>query len=276
MRINTNVSSMIASNALSNNQKNDASSLEKLSTGLRINRAADDSAGLGVSENLQAQVNGTNQAKQNAQDGVAALNIADGAAGQITDILQRMRELAVQSSNDTLTTKERAYSDTEFQQLSSEITRIAQVTNYNGQTLLNGNGFGAVGSQTLQIDANNAAQDQLVVTINKVDATTLAVNAAKVTTQTDSAAAITSLDGALDKVNSMRATVGAYTNRLNHAITNLDTSNTNQASAESTIRDVDFSTETASFTKNQILTQSATAMLAQANQIPQGVLKLLQ
>ncbi len=278
MRINHNISSMVASNALGQNNYAEGKNLEKLSTGLRINRAADDSAGLGVSENLRAQVNGTAQAKKNAQDGVAALNIADGAGNEITSLLQRMRELAVQSANDTLTSTERAYSDTEFQQLSLEITRISSVTNYNGQHLLDGTGFGGAVSNKLHIDANNSAagNDELTVTIAKLDSTTLGVNASNVLTQGGSTAAITKLDAALNSVNSARATIGAYTNRLEHAITNLDTSNTNQQSAESQIRDVDFATETASFTKNQILTQSATAMLAQANQIPQGVLKLLQ
>ena len=285
MRINHNISSMNTQASLFKTNRAVAKNLEKLSTGLRINRASDDAAGLGVSENLRTQVRGTAQAKRNALDGISALNVAEGAANEVSDILQRMRELAVQSANDTLTSSERAYTNQEFGQLSSEIDRIASVTNFNGQDLLSNDttsrfgigGTGGTGS-VLWIDANSTiGNDSITITIDTLSAGTsgLAVSDDLLTTQTDSVAAITALDQAINSVNTMRSDLGAFVNRLEHAINNLDVSNTNQQAAESQIRDVDFAHETAQFTKNQILTQSATAMLSQANAVPQGVLQLL-
>jgi flagellin len=261
-------------------------SLEKLSTGLRINRASDDAAGLGVSENLRTQINGTAQATKNAQDGIAAITIAEGAANEVSGILQRMRELAVQASNDTLTSIERSYTESEFQALSNEIDRIAQVTNYNRQELLSTTatrfGNGAAGS-VLWVDANDrVGTDSITITIDTLTTTALSLSNAAgtsvthLTSQVASVSAISALDDAINSVNTMRSDMGAFINRLEHAINNLSISNTNQQSAESLIRDVDFANETSHFTRNQILTQSATAMLAQANQIPQGVLSLLQ
>jgi flagellin len=261
-------------------------SLEKLSTGLRINRASDDAAGLGVSENLRTQINGTAQATKNAQDGIAAITIAEGAANEVSGILQRMRELAVQASNDTLTSIERSYTESEFQALSNEIDRIAQVTNYNRQELLSTTatrfGNGAAGS-VLWVDANDrVGTDSITITIDTLTTTALSLSNAAgtsvthLTSQVASVSAISALDDAINSVNTMRSDMGAFINRLEHAINNLSVSNTNQQSAESLIRDVDFATETSRFTRNQILTQSATAMLAQANQIPQNVLSLLR
>jgi flagellin len=260
-------------------------SLEKLSTGLRINRASDDAAGLGVSENLRTQVNGTAQANRNAQDGIAALTIAEGAGNEVSAILQRMRELAVQTSNDTFTSTERAYSESEFTALVSEIDRIAAVTNYNKQQLLSSTAgrFGAVGmgasQSTLWIDANSRnGIDSITISIATLTTNNvgLNINTQHLTSQTASVNAISSLDTAIDSVNRMRSDIGAYINRLEHAINNLNISNTNQQSAESLIRDVDFAQETAKYTRNQILTQSGTAMLAQANAVPQTVLSLLK
>jgi flagellin len=288
MRINHNISSMITQGSLYTVGRQMTTSLERLSTGLRINRASDDAAGLGVSENLRTQVNGTAQANKNAQDGIAALTIAEGAANEISSILQRMRELAIQSSNDTLTSTERSYTDKEYLALSDEIQRIASVTNYNKQELLSTTatrfGFlGAAGSgAALWIDANHTAgTDSITVTIDTLttdalNLTTGAVRNVYLTTQILSANSITRLDNAISSVNTMRSNMGAYINRLEHAINNLNVSNTNQASAESQIRDVDFAAETAQYTRNQILTQSGTAMLAQANTIPQSVLQLLK
>jgi len=281
MRINHNISSMNTQSSLFKTNRDMAKNLEKLSTGLRINRASDDAAGLGVSENLRTQVRGTAQAKKNALDGISALNIAEGAANEISSILQRMRELAVQSANDTLTSSERAYTNQEFGQLAEEIDRIASVTNFNGQDLLSAatdSRFGIAGSNVLWVDANETVgNDSITITIDTLTAGTEGLNVSDdvLNSQTDSVAAITALDEAINSVNTMRSDLGAYVNRLEHAITNLDVSNTNQQSAESQIRDVDFAHETAQFTKNQILSQSATAMLAQANMVPQGVLQLL-
>jgi flagellin len=285
MRINHNISAMITQSALYDVGQSMAKSLQRLSTGLRINRASDDAAGLGVSENLRTQVNGTAQANRNAQDGIAALTIAEGAGNEVSAILQRMRELAVQSSNDTLTSTERAYTEQEFSALNSEIDRISNVTNYNKQKLISSsaNRFGAVSmgaaQSTLWVDANSTnGIDSITISIATLTttATGLNISTQNLTTQTDAVNAISSLDLAINSVNTMRSDIGAYINRLEHAINNLNISNTNQQSAESLIRDVDFASETSKYTRNQILTQSGTAMLAQANAVPQSVLQLLK
>jgi flagellin len=285
MRINHNISSMITQSALYQVGQQMQTSLQRLSTGLRINSAADDAAGLGISENLRTQVNGTAQATRNAQDGIAALTIAEGAGNEVSSILQRMRELAVQTSNDTLTSTERAYSEQEFSALNSEIDRISNATNYNKQQLISStaNRFGAVGmgnnQSTLWVDANSVnGVDSITISIATLTTTAggLNISAQTLNTQTDSVNAISSLDTAIDSVNKMRSDLGAYINRLEHAINNLQVSNTNQQAAESDIRDVDFAAETSQFTRNQILQQSGTAMLAQANAIPQSVLTLLK
>jgi flagellin len=283
MRINHNISAMITQGALYSTGVDMANALQQLSTGLRINRASDDAAGLGISENLTTQVNGTAQANKNAQDGIAALNIAEGAANEVSAILQRMRELAVQTSNDTLTSTERAYSQQEYTALQSEIDRISNATNYNKQDLISSNGaqrFGAVGAgSVLWVDANAVYNvDSITITIDTLTSTDLGINAAAtdLTTQGNSVTTISLIDNAIDSVNKMRGDVGAFVNRLQHAINNLNVSNTNQQAAESQIRDVDFAAETSQFTRDQILTQSATAMLAQANSLPQSVLTLLK
>jgi flagellin len=284
MRINHNISSMITQGSLYKTNRDMGKNLERLSTGLRINRAADDAAGLGVSENLRTQVRGTSQAMRNAQDGISAINVAEGAANEISAILQRMRELAVQSSNDTLTATERAYTNQEFQALNDEIDRIADVTNYNGMKLLSGAGTTRFGNtdSVLWVDANDQyTDDSITITIDTLTTSTDAANGgigtrdSILTSQTDATAAITVLDGAINSVNTMRSDMGAYINRLEHAINNLTIANTNQQAAESAIRDVDFAHETSVFTKNQILMQSGTAMLSQANMVTQSVLQLL-
>lgn len=294
MRINHNIAAMVTQGAMFRVNNDLNSSLEKLSTGLRINGAADDAAGLGVSETLRTQVNGTAQAMRNAQDGIAAINIAEGAANEVSDILQRMRELAVQSANDTLTSNERIYTNTELKQLTSEIDRIAAVTNYNGMKLLSSSGTnsnerfgrGGVGS-ALWIDANSVyGVDSITITIDTLSSTSLGAGAKSggvanlgqvtLTSQTDAVSAIQNLDESIESVNLMRSNMGAFINRLDDAINNLTTSNTNQQAAESQIRDVDFASETTNFTKDQILLQSSTAMLSQANIVPQSVLSLLK
>jgi flagellin len=281
MRINHNISAMITQSALYSTNVNLSKSLERLSTGLRINRASDDAAGLGVSENLRTQVNGTAQANRNAQDGIAAMNIAEGAANEVSSMLQRMRELAIQSSNDTLTSTERAYTNQEFSALRSEINRISAVTNYNKQELISSTAgrFGSGAANNLWIDANTTqGVDNITISIGTLDVPTLNTNLSTrdITTQAHAVNAISEVDAALDSVNSVRANLGAYINRLEHAINNLNVSNTNQQAAESSIRDVDFAHETSNYTKNQILTQSGTAMLAQANAIPSSILTLLK
>jgi flagellin len=283
MRINHNISAMVTQSALYSVGVDMKQSLERLSTGLRINRASDDAAGLGVSENLRTQVNGTAQATRNAQDGIAALNIAEGAANEVSAILQRMRELAVQTSNDTLTSTERAYTQQEYSALQAEIDRISNATNYNKQSLISSTAnqrFGAKGAGSLLwVDANSkVGVDSITITIDTLTTVGLgvALGTTDLTTQNDSVAAISLIDNAIDSVNKMRGDVGAYVNRLEHAINNLNVSNTNQQAAESQIRDVDFAAQTSQYTRDQILMQSATAMLAQANSVPQSVLTLLK
>jgi flagellin len=284
MRINHNISSMITQGALFSVGRDSTKALEKLSTGLRINRASDDAAGLGVSENLRSQITGLGMAKRNAQDGIALLNIAEGATNEIAGLLQRMRELAVQASSDTLTSVERGYANQEFTQLRSEIDRISNSAKYNGQSLLSGatNAFGGVtsASSVLHIGPNAvAANDMLTLQINTIavtsDNTGLFLSTSAITYHTGAVSTIVSLDAAIGIVNQQRSNLGAYTNRLEHAINNIINQEHNNQAAESVIRDVDFASETANFTKTQILTQSATAMLAQANMIPQSVLGLL-
>ncbi len=281
MRINHNISALVTQGSLYKANKAMGSSIEKLSTGLRINRASDDAAGLAISENLRTQIRGVNQAQRNAQDGIAALNVAEGAANEISDILQRMRELAVQSSNETLTDTERSYTNQEFSALINEIDRIAGVTNYNNQKLISSDadrfGEGSAGS-ALWIDANaNRGVDSISVTIDTLTSESLNIETSthNLNTQTASVAAISALDSAISSVNSMRADIGAYVNRLEHAVNSLVISETNQTAAESQIRDVDFAVETSKFVKSQILSQSGTAMLSQANMVPQSVLSLL-
>ncbi|HEX2957979.1 MAG TPA: flagellin [Chitinispirillaceae bacterium] len=284
MRINHNISSMSAMNSLFKTGRDMNKSLEKLSTGLRINRSSDDAAGLAISENLRAQVRGIAQAQRNALDGTSMLQIAEGAANEISDILQRMRELSIQSANDTLTSVERGYADEEFGNLRDEINRIASVTNYNGVDLISSTpgrfgSSGASNNTTFWIDAGSTVgTDSITITIDTLTTTSLGtnLNTATLASQSTARTAIQSIDTAINSVNSTRANIGAYVNRLEHAINNLMVSETNQAAAESMIRDVDFAHESAQFTKNQILMQSGTAMLAQSNSIPQSVLSLLQ
>ncbi len=279
MRINHNISSLITQGALYQVSTQNNKTLEKLSTGLRINRASDDAAGLSISENLRTQVVGLNVAKRNAQDGVALLQIAEGGLNEISSILQRMRELAVQSSNDTLTSTERAYTNQEYTALMSEVDRIVNTTMYNGQSLLNGTGFGGVGQSAsiLHIGPNDQAVDEIVITIDTMTTagSVLDINGSTLSSNAAAVSSITSLDLAINQVNSTRSDLGAYVNRLEHAVNNIINQEHNNQAAESLIRDTDFAVETAQFTKNQILTQSATAMLAQANMVPQNVLSLL-
>jgi flagellin len=282
MRINHNISSMIGQTALGGQQASLSKSLEKLSTGLRINRASDDAAGLSVSETMRSRIRGMDRAKANAEDGIALLQIAEGATGEINNILQRMRELAIQSATDTMTTTERSYTNKEFGQLLSEITRISGSASYNGMTLLDGaaGSFGVSGgsSSVLHIGAGSSATtDRLSITVNSMTLGALGLNATSTSVSTSAVAlsALSLIDTAVKSVNTMRSDMGAYVNRLEFAISNLSNQVYNTQDAESRIRDVDFAKETTEFTRAQILTQSATSMLAQANQVPQGVLGLL-
>ena len=279
-RINHNVPALVTGQALRVSERHLSKSLEKLSTGLRINRAADDAAGLSISEQLRTQCRGLAMGNRNIQDGISLLNIAEGALIEIEDMLQRLRELTIQAANDTLTSKERSYINVEFSQLKIEIDRVANGTQYNSQKLLNGdtNSPWATGG-VLHVGPNDdLITDEIIVTIGSITTGGLGINGTNCIplTQTDAVAAISSLDFALDSVNKLRAELGAKTNRLEHALNNQENQEQNMQAAESVIRDTDFAAETTTFTRNQILQQSSTAMLSQANMIPQSVLSLLQ
>jgi flagellin len=282
MRINHNISSMIGQGSLATQQGALTKSLEKLSTGMRINRASDDAAGLSVSESLRSKIRGLGRAKSNAEDGIALIQIAEGATGEVNNILQRLRELAIQSSTDTMTTTERGYIDKEFGQLMNEITRISSSASYNGMTLLDGaaGSFGVSGgaASVLHIGSGSSSSvDRISITVTAMTLGALGLSATTTSVSTSSAAlaALSSIDGAVRSVNTVRSDMGAYVNRLEFAISNLGNQLYNTQDAESRIRDVDFAQETTEFTRAQILSQSATSMLAQANQVPQGVLSLL-
>jgi flagellin len=279
-RINHNIPAMVTGTALRQADDAVASSLEKLSTGLRINRASDDAAGLSVSEQLTTQVNGIAMGNRNAQDGIAAVNIAEGALNEVEAMVQRMRELAVQASNDTLTSVDRSYIQVEVDELKNEVDRITNGTQYNGMMLLNGGAPWGTGA-SLHVGPNNdvvTGADVILVTIGSISTGSLGIAGtfAQMVDGTFAAAAINTLDVALTSINTLRADLGAKVNRLQHAINNLESQQTNMQAAESTIRDTDFAAETTEYTKNQILQQSSTAMLAQANQLPQTVLTLLK
>jgi flagellin len=272
--INTNQGALGVQKTLARSNAGMQASIGKLSSGLRINSAADDAAGLAVSEGLRAQTRGFQQAMSNATQGVAMLQTADSALQTVSDTLIRMRELAVQSASDGLTNTERAYVDTEFQALIEELDRIAAVAEYNGVNLLDGTA-GTGGTLTFQVGTRNTADDRITVDMDDMDATALGVNAAGVDTLTNAQAAIATLDSALDTLNTHRAEIGATVNQLGQAIDNLGTTIENLSVAEGNIRDVDVARESANFSKAQVLQQAGVAMLAQANAAPQLALRLL-
>lgn len=270
MRINNNVNAMNTYRQLTVNNVNTGKSLEKLSSGFRINRAGDDAAGLSISEKMRGQIRGLQQASRNAQDGISLIQTAEGGLNETHSILQRMRELAVQAANDTNVTADRDSIKAELDELAGEITRIANQTEFNTQNILN------TGTYNFQVGANSG--QVITLSITDMKATTLGVNASNLTvdTYTNATQTISTINDAIEDVSTMRSTLGAVQNRLEHTITNLDTGAENLQAAESRVRDVDMAKEMMNFTKNNILNQAATAMLAQANQQPQGVLQLLR
>ena len=273
MRINTNVMALNASNMLAGNQGAVQKSIGKLSSGLRINGAADDASGLAISEKMRSQIRGLNQAESNAQDGISLIQTAEGALQQTTDILQRMRELVVKAENDgVLTPEDKTAIDVEITALTSEIDRIAESTTFNGKALLNGK----EGSFNFKIGGNTYTCDTLGITIGSMSTQSLGVDQIVITTSVGAAAALKSIDEAIKMVSKQRAELGAIQNRMEYAIENLSTTAENLTSAESRIRDVDMADEMVNFTKNNILQQAAMSMLAQANQQPQQILSLLQ
>lgn len=269
MIINTNVSSLNAWRNLELQNSSLSSSMSKLSSGKRINVAADDAAGLAISEKMISQINGLDQASRNAQDGISLIQTAEGALNETTAIIQRLRQLAVQSRNDTNTASDRTKIQAEVTQLTAEIDRIASTTEFNTMKLLNG----SANALDFQIGAN--AGQTMTVAIGSMGNNTIGTNALDLSTSAGATAAITALDKALSAVSAQRASLGAIQNRLQHTINNLNVASENLTAANSRVRDVDMAKEMADFTKTQILVQAGTAMLAQANQAPQSVLKLL-
>jgi flagellin len=246
-------------------------SMEKLSSGLRINRAGDDAAGLSISEKMRAQIKGLDQASRNSQDGVSMIQTGEGALNETHNILQRMRELSVQASTDTNVTADRTAIAEEVDSLQKEITRIAEQTQFNTQALFSGGS-----TVTLQVGAN--CGQTISITFSSMNATSLTVNAMSVSmsTQAGATAAISTINNAIEAVSKERSKLGAVQNRLEHTIANVNNASENLQAAESRVRDVDMAKEMMAYSKNNILQQAAQSMLAQANQTPQGVLQLLQ
>jgi len=277
MRINTNVMALNAQNKLTANQSKVESSIRKLSSGLRINSAADDAAGLAISEKMRAQIRGLKQAQDNAQDGISLLQTAEGALQQTTDILQRMRELVIKAQNTgVLTDSDKTSITSELTTLRSEIDRIATSTTFNGKKLLNG----SASDLKFKIGANTDAEDTISISIGNMNSTGLSTASGAFSIAIDTAAhadaTLNAIDYALNKVSEQRTSIGVLQNRMEYAISNLATSEENLTAAESRIRDVDMAEEMVNYTKNSILNQAAMAMLAQANQQPQSILSLLR
>lgn len=274
LRINTNVSSLSAQRAMGLTKNNLDSSLRKLSSGERITRAGDDAAGLAISENLRADIRGMSQAKRNANDAVSLIQTAEGGLSEISNLVIRLRELAVQTASDTIGDTERQFSDIEFQQLKEEIDRVARSMDFNGIKLLDGTG----GMLEFQVGINNdPVLDRLRYDGTAADATlaSLGLSAESVSTKQGSQVTLKKLDDALVQINGVRANLGAMQNRLSSTVNNLGISEENLSAAKSRIRDVDVASETAEMTKNNILVQAGAAVLGQANQYPNVALKLI-
>ena len=284
--INTNIRALASTNAIASNNRAMQKTMESLSTGSRINRASDDAAGLSVRENMTSQINGLNAAVRNANDAINMLQTADGSLNEVSDLMQRMRELGTLAQNDTYSTAQKTSMDNEYQALSSEIDRIRSNTQWNKMSVLTGSGgeVGTTGKFTYQIGAN--AAQQITVTIGNQGVTSGAGPAAaaeftglsstNITTGTTAALAVSALDVAISQLNANRSAIGAGINRLEHAINNLTNVAQNATDSRSRVTDTDYSKATSDLAKQQIIAQAATAILAQANQQPQSVLSLLK
>jgi len=270
--INTNVSALFAQNTLAKNARAQSSAMEQLSTGSRINSAKDDAGGLAIGQNMTAQVRGLNQAVRNSNDAINMLQTAEGAMVEQSNMLQRMRELAVQASNATYSTTQLGYLNTEFQALATQVNTIASQTTWNGQSLLATSGTTSFTYQT-GINSGNTT----IVSIAGTTTTGLGLSSiTAISTATLASTAIGTLDDAIDSINSSRATLGAAINRLTYATDNMTNIASNVTASRSTIMDTDYATASTQLSKTQIISQAATAMLAQANQQPQSVLSLLK
>jgi flagellin len=271
--LQTNVASLRSQHALSGSQRSLETSLQRLSSGYRINSAADDAAGLGISENLRADVRSLHQAIRNANDGMSIVNVAEGALNEVSNILIRMRELAVQGATDSVGGTERGYLNQEFGHLRSELDRIVSVTEFNGQKLLDGT-ISATGLD-IQIGTDTSSGSRLTISVGDVGSDALAISALGVDTKTGARAAMSALDSALTSLSTERAKLGAYSNRLSSTIANLNVSVENLTAANSRIRDVDVASETANMARSQVLVQAGVSMLAQANSAPMAAVRLL-
>lgn len=278
LAVKTNSGSLTAQRNLSSSHKALQQSIGRLSSGLRISSAADNAAGMAISENMRAQQGGFRQAQRNANDGVSVLQTAESGYQSISDLLVRMRELAVQSANDSVSDTERGYLDTEYQDLIGEIDRVSEVTEYNGISLLDGTA-GTAGTMTFQVGTRNSANDRITIDLVSQSTAALALNGGAATDNVSSLAnaqtAITSIDAAMESLSTDRATLGSTINTLNSAVDNLASTIENYGNSLSQIRDTDMAEESAEFSKNQVMQQAGVAMLSQANAQPNLVLRLL-
>jgi flagellin len=272
--VNTNTAATNSITNLNRSTRALGNSFRRISSGLRVDKAADDAAGLAVAENLESVSRSARVAMRNANDGVSIIATAEGAAEEIGNILKRMRELAVQSSSETLASGERAYLETEFDELIDEIDRISGTTTFNGVALADGTNT----TLDVQVGVNNTANDQITISLSDLGSSTLGVDTGSITISdvTSAQSAIALVDTAIDSVATVRAGFGATENRINSALNNLEVYTENLEAAESRIRDADFAYETSVMSKNQIMQQAGTAVLAQAKNISQGALSLLQ
>ena len=271
----TNVMSLNAQQNLNSSQSMLATSIQRLSSGLRVNSAKDDAAGLAIATRMESQVRGITVGIRNANDGISLAQVAEGALGSVTSALQRMRELAVQSANATNTSSDRSSLQQEFGQLQSEINRILQGTTFNGRNIL----ASSAGAQTFQVGPDNNVYNRITITTSNMvtkPAMSTATNVALVTTISHAQSAMSQVSNALDAVNALRATMGAAQSRFDMAISSLQTTETNTQAAEGRIMDANFASETANMTRAQILQQAGVAMVAQANSVPQQALQLLR
>jgi flagellin len=279
--INTNINSLVTQNALVRNNRSLSSSMEQLSTGKRINSAADDAAGLAITNKMTSQIRGLNQAVRNANDGISLMQTAEGATTEITNMLQRMRELAVQASNDTYTSFDRSALNAEVTALKAEISRIGDNTEWNGMKLFtaasagSAGGIGTSGQVRLQVGVDGTDTDRIAVQLNEINSTALGVSGISLSTTSGATSALATLDIAIGKIDDDRATFGATINRLTYAVDNLTSVSQNTSASRSRILDTDYAKASSELARTQIIQQAATAILAQANQSQQSVLKLL-
>ena len=291
--VNTNANASIAQNALARNERSMNTAMERLSTGQRINSAADDAAGLAIASRMSSQIRGLETAVRNANDGISMISTADGALVEVGNMLQRMRELALQAANGTTTSSDRGYLNTEYQKLAVEIERIANNTQWNGRNVLDGSAsavafqVGANGGQTISLNfgkfqASGTAARDAFSQLAAFNSGYIANDAYSISAHTIASAittgsrAVTVIDTAITQVNSQRATFGAAINQLTYAVDNLSNVRVNAEASRSRVLDADYAAETSELARTQIISQAGTAMLAQANQLPQTVLSLLQ